>query len=158
MNRTTRLALLVAAVLVVGVAGTVLATRAPETADEPAQLAQDEEESAPSAEDVAHAADRLAANGLEVSDELLNELAAQYGVGGAVRIVAWSGGDTAQIDAIRAKRDGDGTEGSGMGWGQIARELGKHPGLGSIMGNGGGHGRENAPGQQNRGDNEDTGD
>jgi hypothetical protein len=33
-----------------------------------------------------------------------------------------------------------------MGWGRIARDLGVHPGLGSIMG--GGHGREDAPGQQ----------
>jgi hypothetical protein len=32
-----------------------------------------------------------------------------------------------------------------MGWGQIARKLDVHPGLGAIMGNG--HGRENAPGQ-----------
>ena len=45
-------------------------------------------------------------------------------------------------------RDGDGTEGSAMGWGRIAKELGFHPGIGSIMGNGGGHGRDNAPGQQ----------
>ena len=40
-----------------------------------------------------------------------------------------------------------------MGWVQIAKELGVHPGLGSIMGQGGGHGRENAPGQQ-KGDGE----
>jgi hypothetical protein len=35
-----------------------------------------------------------------------------------------------------------------MGWGRIAKELGVHPGLGSIIGQGGGHGHENAPGQQ----------
>jgi hypothetical protein len=52
-------------------------------------------------------------------------------------------------------RDGDGTEGSGMGWGQIAKELGVHPGIGSIMGQGGGHGRENAPGQQKDRDGEE---
>ena len=56
---------------------------------------------------------------------------------------------------IRAMRDGDGTEGSGMGWGQIAKELGVHPGIGSIMGQGGGHGRENAPGQQKDRDGEE---
>jgi hypothetical protein len=44
----------------------------------------------------------------------------------------------------------------GMGWGQMARELDVHPGLGSIMGNGGGNGnglgREGAPGQQKQDD------
>lgn len=35
-----------------------------------------------------------------------------------------------------------------MGWRQIPKELGVHPGIGSIMGNGDGHGRENAPGEQ----------
>jgi hypothetical protein len=48
---------------------------------------------------------------------------------------------------------------SGLGWGEIARELDLHPGIGSIMGNGGGNGppghanglgRANAPGQQDR--------
>lgn len=47
-------------------------------------------------------------------------------------------------------RDGDGSEDSGMGWGRIAKELGFSPGIGAIMGNGGGHGRDNAPGQQGR--------
>jgi hypothetical protein len=64
-----------------------------------------------------------------------------------VRIVAWSGGDTTAMDEIRRMRDGDGTEGTAMGWGRIAKALGVHPGIGSIMGNGGGHGRDGAPGQ-----------
>jgi hypothetical protein len=81
---------------------------------------------------------------------------AAYGVGGAVRIMAWSKGDPIVIDDIRRKRDGDGTEGSGMGWGRIAKDLGVNPGIGSIMGNGGGHGRDNAPGQQGRDDEEDA--
>ena len=150
MSRRNRLAAGVALALVFVVTGTVLATRAPQESDQPSQLTQDDEDSPPTAEDLAHAAERLAANDLEVSDDLLAELAAAYGVGGAVRVVAWSGGDEAMIGEIRAMRDGDGSEGSGMGWGQIAKDLGVHPGIGSIMGQGGGHGRENAPGQQDR--------
>ncbi len=37
-----------------------------------------------------------------------------------------------------------------MGWGQIAKDLDVDPGIGSIMGQGDGHGRDNAPGQQDR--------
>ena len=47
---------------------------------------------------------------------------------------------------LRALRD------DGAGWGQMAHDLGVSPGIGSIMGQGGGaagdHGRESAPGQQ----------
>ena len=155
MSRKNRLAALAALVLAFVATGSVLATRAPQAPVQPSQLAQDDEDAPPTAEDLAHAAERLAANDLEISGDLLAELAAQYGVGGAVRVVAWSGGDEALMGEIRAMRDGDGTEGSGMGWGQIAKDLGVHPGIGSIMGGGGGHGRENAPGQQNRDGNED---
>ena len=158
MSRRNRLAALVALALVLVGTGTVLGTRQPHAPDRPSQLGQDAEDVPPSAEDVAHAAERLAANDLEVSDDALAELAAKYGVGGAVRIVAWSDGDEALMAEIRAMRDGDGTAGSGMGWGQIAQEMGVHPGIGSIMGHGGGLGRENAPGQQNRdGGEEDAG-
>ncbi len=153
MNRRNRFAALAAVALVFVAAGTVLAIRAPQAPDGPTLLGQDGDDTPPSAEDLAHAAERLAANDLDVSDDLLAELAASYGVGGAVRVVAWSGGDDALMSEIRAMRDGDGTEDSGMGWGQIAKELGVHPGIGSIMGQGGGHGREGAPGQQD----DDTG-
>jgi hypothetical protein len=70
--------------------------------------------------------------------------------------MAWSNGDPQIIADIRKNRDGDGTEGSGMGWGRIAKELGVSPGIGSIMGNGGGHGRDDAPGQQDRGSDDDA--
>jgi hypothetical protein len=85
-----------------------------------------------------------------VDEAVLGDLATRYGLGGAVRVMAWAAdpNDEITIETITDKRDGDGTEGSGMGWGQIAKELGFHPGIGSIMGNGGGHGRDNAPGQQ----------
>ena len=149
---------MVALALVFVVTGTVLAMRAPDSPAQPRQLAQDDEDGPPSAEDLAHVAERLAANDLEVADDLLAELAAEYGVGGAVRIVAWSGGDADLMAEIREKRDGDGTERSVMGWGQIAKELGVHPGIGSIMGQGGGHGRDDAPGQQKRDDANDGSD
>ena len=78
---------------------------------------------------------------------MLTELATKYGVGGAVRIVAWSAADPDRMADLRAMRDGDGSEGSGMGWGQIAKELGVHPGIGSIMGNGGDHESPNGSGE-----------
>ena len=154
MPSRPRLALPVAATLVLAVAGTVLATRAPLSPAAPTTA--DEADGSPEADALVHAADRLSAYGIDLEDGLLEELVAQYGIGGAVRIAAWAaidGGDEITIEAIRAMRDGDGTPGSGMGWGEIARELGVHPGLGAIMGNGGGegHGRGNGNGNGNGG-------
>lgn len=139
MTRTDSLRLAVIAALILIATATVVVTRAVETSGEANQQAthEDENEGPPTPADVAHAGDRLAANGLEVSDEVLTELATQYGVGGAVRVVSWSQADPARMADLRAMRDGDGSEGSGMGWGQIAKELGVHPGIGSIMGRGG---------------------
>ena len=153
MSRRNRLAILVAASLVVGVAGSALAMRAP-TAEDGSRAAADETE--PSASDdgqgVVHALDRLGKVGIEIDEATLRDLAATYGVGGATRIAAWAADpdDDVTIESIRAMRDGDGTPDSGMGWGQIARELGVHPGLGAIMGggegNGNGHGNGNGNG------------
>ena len=136
MSRVFRLAA-VAAVLLV--AGCALAPGGSATLGEPAPLASGEVDAPPTTEDLAHASERLAANGFDVTDELLAELADQYGVGGAIRIVAWSDGHADRMAEIRAMRDGDGTEESRMGWGQIAAELGEDPGIGWIMG-GGPHG------------------
>jgi len=150
VSRSLRLSLLAGLTLILLVTGTVVATRQPQAPNRPA-LALDEDENAPpAAEDVARAAERLRANDIAVDDAAFEELAAAYGVGGAVRVMAWAAepDDDVTIESIRALRDGDGTEGSGMGWGRIARELDLDPGIGSIMGNGGGQGRENAPGQQ----------
>lgn len=148
MSRRNRIALLAALVLLVGVAGTVFATRQPQTAEEPAQVTQDEDEAPPTAEDIAHAKARLEAKEVPFAEAALNDLAVRYGIGGAVRVLAWADGDEALMDRITGMRDTGGTEGTGMGWGQIAKELGGvHPGIGSIMGNGGGNGRANAPGQ-----------
>ena len=159
MNRTNRIALFAAAALLVAATGTVLATRAPSSPTEPAQLTsshdaepETEEQDAPAtAEDLAHATERLEAAEIPVPDGFA-DLAAAHGVGGAVRLAAWSEATGIAVADIAAMR-GDGTEGSGMGWGQIAKQLAEQghdvsPGLGSIMGNGGGHGRDDAPGQQ----------
>ena len=162
MSRVTRIALLGAAVLIVAVTGTVFATREAQVRQQPAQ--------APSSHEVGtqdHEADvgglARAAERLGVTEERLDELATIHGFGGAVRLVAWSeqlGIDVATIEALRA---GDGTEEGRLGWGQVAKELGEEydqvvrPGIGSIMGKGGGHGRENAPGQQDRGEGDPSG-
>jgi hypothetical protein len=110
-----------------------------------------DEETPPTAGDLAHAADRLQAKGLDTSR--LNELAGAYGIGGAVRLIAWSSDPEVgmTIDELIAMRDTGGPDGGPMGWGKLAKQLGVNPGLGSIMGNGGGHGRENAPGQARKG-------
>jgi hypothetical protein len=159
MSRGTRVGLLAGAALILAASGTVLATRQPQAADRSAPVTVDDEDTPPTAEDLGHAAERLEANDIIIDDAALSDLATRYGLGGAVRVAAWAADpdDDVTIESITAMRDGDGTEGSGMGWGQIAKELGVKSGLGSIMGNGGGngggHGRDNAPGQQ---DDEET--
>lgn len=151
MTRGNRIALVGGAVLLLAVSGSVLATRQPPSANEPAGVTQDEE-TPPTAEDLAHAVDRLQAKGLDAAR--LNELAAVYGIGGAVRLIAWSSDPDVgmTIDELIAKRDTGGPDGGPMGWGKIAKQLGVHPGIGSIMGNGGGHGRDTAPGQAKKGE------
>jgi hypothetical protein len=141
MSRTTRYALAFGALSLV-VAGSVLASPAPR--DTPSELlaASQQPEAPPTGEDLAHARDRLAANGISVTRETLETLAADYGLGGAVRLVAWADQTGRSVGDLRAMRD------AGAGWGQLAHDLGVHPGLGTIMGNGGGGGRADAPGQE----------
>ena len=148
MHRTDRIALVAVLVLSLVAAGGVLANVLPTGRDASSnQTDSDEADGAPTAEDLAHASDRLEANGIAVDEAVLDDLAARYGLGGAVRVLAWSDATAMDVDAIAAMRDG--TDGEpGMGWGRIARELDVHPGIGSIMGNG--NGREDAPGQQNK--------
>ena len=155
MTRRNRLALLVAGAIVLVASGTVFAVRAPGGTPEPAGVSQDED-TPPTADDLAHAADRLQAKGLDTSR--LEELAATYGIGGAVRLIAWSSDPDVgmSIDDLIAKRNTGGPDGGPMGWGKMAKELGVHPGIGSIMGNGGGQGRENAPGQAKKGETSDA--
>ena len=141
---------LAAAVPILIAAGSVLANRstapdvpaAPASSHEPG--ADGEADAPPTAEDLARVEERLLANGIPFDESVLNDLAARYGVGGAVRVLAWSQAADMDVVAITAKRDGTDTE-AGMGWGRIAKDLEVHPGIGEIMGNG--HGRDSAPEQ-----------
>lgn len=127
MTRGPRIAIAAAALILVAGAGAALAQRN-EPESPPSHVASSHEPVAPEALD--HAADRLADHGIDIDEALLDELAAAYGVGGAVRIAAWSEASGIDIDELRDMRD------EGLGWGRMARDLGLHPGIGSIMGNG----------------------
>ena len=145
MTRSTRIAVLVGTLLIL-VAGTALATQVVKPAQPGMLAASQEPEAPPSAEDLAHAVDRLQAAGIQAGADQLEALAADYGLGGAVRLLAWADVTGKSVAELRALRDG------GAGWGQMAKDLGVSPGIGSIMGQGaeasGEHGPENAPGQQ----------
>ena len=86
MTRTNSFGVAAALALLLIASAAVVVTRAFETPAEASQQAADgdEDESPPAADEIAHAGERLAANGFEVSDEVLTELATKYGVGGAV--------------------------------------------------------------------------
>lgn len=143
MARSTRFAILIGTLLVL-VAGSAFATQVVRPGHTET-LSQDED-TPPSAEDLAHAVDRLKAAGIDASSDQLQPLSAEYGLGGAVRLFAWTEATGMSLADLRALRD------DGAGWGQIAHDLGVSPGIGSTMGQGGGaageHGPENAPGQQ----------
>jgi hypothetical protein len=96
--------------------------------------------------------------GITASDEQLTALITKYGVGGAMRVLAWAhDGDTAPVTALRDQ---------GLGWGEIAHQLNDadpsanlRPGIGWIMsgGHGAGHagaakanGKASAPGQADK--------
>jgi hypothetical protein len=151
MARTNRIALFASLALIVALAGTALATRAPQTSDEPAQLAasheaEPENEAENDGEDgPAVAIDRLSEAGIEVDAAVFEDLATRYGQGGAVRLYAWADATDYSVDEIAAMRDGDGEP---VGWGRLAKDLGVHPGIGSIMGRG--NAPDGPPGQQKR--------
>ncbi len=137
MNRTDRIALVAVAVLILVAAGGALAQTVVPSAGDSSRHATDTEEAEnpPSADELAHAAERLEASGIAVDDAVLDDLAGRYGLGGAVRVLAWSDATATDVEEIAAMRDGTDAE-PGMGWGRIAHELGVRPGIGSIMGNG----------------------
>jgi hypothetical protein len=115
--------------------------------DDPDELTDEDSDGPPSAEQLARLVDRLADAGIATDSntaDAIAALAADYGVGGAIRLLAWADASGLSTADLAARFDG------GQGWGEIARELDLHPGIGSIMGKGGGqgHGREQAPGQQ----------
>ena len=140
MNRSTRTAIIGGTLLVL-IAGTALATQSPRGTRQGLVSASHQPEAPPSAEDLAHALDRLSASKIDATSDQIEALSADYGLGGAIRLLAWADAKGMSVNDLRALRDG------GVGWGQIARDLGVSPGIGSIMGNGGGHGRDTAPGQ-----------
>lgn len=149
MTRPTRIALFAALALLIAAAGSVVATRLPPVATEPAGVtstvegeaggdrgdADDAEDTAGDGDGAARARERLAEAGIEVDQAAFDDLAARYGVGGAVRLFAWSDATGRPVEELAAMRDDDGT-GEPMGWGRMAKDLGVHPGIGRIMGNG----------------------
>jgi hypothetical protein len=106
---------------------------------------------------------RLTDAGIDADADTISGLAARYGVGGAVRLIAWADASGHTTDEIAAMFD------DGMGWGQIAHQLNASddtlhlsPGIGWLMGKGHQHdggpgngvgkalGKASAPGQQNK--------
>lgn len=157
MTRTNRIALLAALTLAVAAAGTVLATRSPQASPQRTGTQADEAEEATDADAITRAIDRLDDHDIEVTDQAaFEELAAQYGLGGAVRLHAWADETGMAVDELAAMRDTGGTDGGPMGWGRLAKDLRDQgfdvrPGIGSIMGGGRGPG-ENPPGQDRNSD------
>ena len=142
MHRPLRIGLL--AMLLVGVAGaSALAAGGPRSDKEPSLLAASAEPG-PSDAKLERVVERLQELDITTDVEQLRTLAATYGLGGAVRLVAWADSTGKTVAELTAMRD------AGRGWGDIAHELGTGPGIGWIMGNGhgGGHGKAGAPGQQ----------
>ena len=137
--------------LIVVATGAALANRAAPDQG-PSDRSEAEDQGAPStADEVARIVDRLADAGVDTDDDTVAALAADHGLGGAVRLLAWSDASGLSVDEIAAMRGGS-EDAEPMGWGRIARELNAanpeldlHPGIGKIMG--GGHGRDDAPGQ-----------
>lgn len=143
MHRSIRIGLF--ALLLVGVVGgSAWAAGAPHDNKVPSFAdASESPEGSPTADELAHAVDRLKAHDISTDASQLSALAAKYGLGGAVRLMAWSDSTGKTVAELSAMRD------AGRGWGQIAHELGVSPGIGWIMGNGNasGHGKATAPGQ-----------
>lgn len=148
MTRTNRIALLAALTLLVAATGTVLATRAPQAAPQPAGPLADEADGPLSAEALARAVERLAERGIHTDVAALGDDAERYGLGGAVRLHAWADATGMPIEDLAALRDGDGE--TLVGWGRLARELGVHAGIGWVMGKGRGDG--DPPGQERKAD------
>lgn len=154
MARTNRIALFAALALLIALAGGALANRAPQVVDEPQQLAsshgaepQTEGEVEGEGDGATVARERLSDAGIETDAAAFDELAATYGVGGAVRLYAWADASGMTVDEIAALREGGDQP---IGWGRIAKDLGLHPGIGSIMGRG--HGPDGPPGLENKPD------
>lgn len=138
-RRLTPIAIGIAAVLILG-GSIAVATVLPRVIAQPgtAQASPKGDEKPnekPSADKVQGILDRLGAAGISTTADEFNALAEKYGVGGAVRVLAFAHAAGKSAADITAMVD------SGKGWGEIRRELGLTigPGIGWIMGNGHGH-------------------
>lgn len=131
--------LAIALAALVLVAGAAFATgpklHAPSTAHpaEASEAPEAEEAEAPTGDVVALAVTKLQIAGITTTPQVVRELAAKYGLGGAVRIITWANASGKTVNEIAALRE------AGKGWGQIAKEFGLSPGVGPIMN--GGHGK-----------------
>jgi hypothetical protein len=135
-RRFTPIALGLAAILILGGSIAAAAVIPSLTAQPGTAQASPEAKEAPSAEKVKQILDRLGAAGITATADDFNALAQKYGVGGAVRVLAFAHAAGKTPADITAMFDG------GKGWGQIRRELNLtiSPGIGWIMG----HGHDNA--------------
>ena len=140
MNERRRVAIVagLAAVVLLGGAVAVAGLLPPAGEPPPAAQATPEAKEKPSAEKVQRILDGLKNAGINTTTAQFDALADKYGVGGAVRVLAFanaSGKTAAQISALRD---------AGKGWGEIRRELGISvgPGIGWLMGQG--HGQKPA--------------
>jgi hypothetical protein len=129
MNRQTRLVIAGSALLLL-VAGTALAAQAPRQAERETVVA-DEPETPATAEELAHAVERLSAHGIEATTEQLSALAADHGLGGAIRLLAWADETGMSVDEIAAMRVGD-ADTAPMGWARSPRILGFIPALEAL--------------------------
>jgi len=162
MNRYARILIAVLALLLV-VAGSALATKGGKSAEHRSPMAASHQpesndaertdtdtesaEGTPSDKLLGRLVDRLADAGIGTDAETLAALAADYGVGGAVRLVTWADASGMDVSELAAMFD------SGMGWGAIAHQLMEgdssldlSPGIGWVVGRGhaNGHGQATA--------------
>ncbi len=162
MNRYTRIVIAVLALSLL-VAGSVLATKGGKSAEHRSPVAASHQpesseaekadtdtaaDGAPSDKLLGRLVDRLADAGIETDAETLAALAADHGVGGAVRVVTWADASGMDVVDLAAMFD------SGMGWGAIAHQLMEDdpsldlsPGIGWVIGRGHGKGNANGHGQ-----------
>jgi len=155
MNRSIRslpIPIVVLAVaLLLLVAGSALANKGFQLSQQPDVVAQDEESGTPSQQVLDKIVTRFGALDppIVTTAETVAGLAETYGVGGAVRLVAWADAMEMAPAALAALYDD-----FGMGWGAFAKQLNDddlegdldlRPGNGWVMG--GGHGKATAPGQ-----------
>jgi hypothetical protein len=131
-RRLTPIALGLAAILILG--GSIAAAAVlPKVISPPgAAQASPGAKEKPSAEKVQAILDRLGAAGIKTTADDFNALADKYGVGGAVRALAFAHAAGKSTSDITAMVD------AGKGWGQIRRELKLtiSPGIGWLMGHG----------------------